>query len=118
MRRDQMSRIPAQRLSASNPLQFSTRRRATVAAMGANEYARAEMMERERCWFNECLQLVAELARTVFLRLVVAWRGSEKQWRCWGKAGSGQNLADPCGLHQKTCRQISLTGQEGLPLAR
>lgn len=77
-----------------------------------------KMMERERCWFNECLQLVAELARAVFLRLVVAWRGSEKQCRCWGKAGSGQSLADPCCLHQTTSRHISLTGQGRLPLAR
>lgn len=46
MRRDQMSRIPAQRLSASNSTRSSTRRRATVAAMEANEYARAGMMER------------------------------------------------------------------------
>lgn len=81
-----MSRIPAQRLSASNPLQFSTRRRATVAAMGANEYARAEMMERERCWFNECLQLVAELARTAVgrgverLRETMALLGKSWQW--------------------------------------
>jgi len=62
--------------------------------------------------------LVAELAKAVFLRLVMAGRGSEKQWRCWGKAGSGQNLADPCYVHQKTSRQISLTWQEGQLLAR